>query len=233
MVAPPSPIGVRGMKAAMPRIRRGQRPRDAHATREMLIDAAAMAFAEHGFAGARVDEIAERAGVNKALIYAYYGDKDGLYRAVLSSRLAGPASSLAVTAASDPRQALEEVVRRYFRLLIEDSAFARLLAWHLLSVAPGSRNVLGESAAPGLDAMADLARRAGATGTIRAGVNPEIFRTAVVALAVGYSIQRPAMLADRARTSARFTDDDFVDYACDLLLDGGGGAAPSTRRRRR
>jgi TetR/AcrR family transcriptional regulator len=218
------------MNAAVPRTRRGERPRDADATRELLVDAATAAFAERGFAGARVDEIAERAGVNKALIYAYFGDKEGLYRAVLSSRLAGPASSLAVTAASDPRKALEEVVRRYFRLLIEDNAFARLLAWHLLSVAPGGRNLLGESAAPGLDAMAGLVRRARAAGSIPPGVDPEIFRAAVVALAVGYSIQRPAMFADRSRTGARFSDDDFVDYACSLLLEGGG---PATRRRTR
>lgn len=47
----------------------------ADATRELLLRSATEIFAEHGFAGARVDEIAERAGVNKSLIYAYYGDK--------------------------------------------------------------------------------------------------------------------------------------------------------------
>lgn len=216
----------------MARTRRGQRPRDADATRALLVEAATAAFAEHGFAGARVDTIAERAGVNKALIYAHYGDKEGLYRAVLSSRLGGPAFSLAVTAASDPREALEEVVRRYFRLLIADSAFARLLAWHLLSVVPGSRNLLGEAAAPGLDAIAGLVRRARAAGSIPSSVDPAMFRTAVVALAVGYAIQRPAMLADRARAGGRFGDDEFVDYACGLLLDGPGTAATARRRTR-
>lgn len=47
------------------------------ATLEVLLNAATVVFAERGFAGARVDEIAARAGVNKALIYAYYGDKKG------------------------------------------------------------------------------------------------------------------------------------------------------------
>src|SRR6266545_704720 len=101
-----------------------RRPRDADNTREMLLHAATAAFAEDGFAGARVDDIAARAGVNKALIYTYYRDKEGLYRAVLSSRLAPPASSLAVRAESDARQRLEDVVRRHFRLLLEDHAFA-------------------------------------------------------------------------------------------------------------
>jgi TetR/AcrR family transcriptional regulator len=59
------------------------RPRDPAATRRKLLAAARRAFALHGLAGARVDEIAARAGVNKQLVYHYFGDKDALYLAVL------------------------------------------------------------------------------------------------------------------------------------------------------
>ncbi|UWU73293.1 TetR family transcriptional regulator [Bradyrhizobium huanghuaihaiense] len=57
--------------------------RDPAATRKKLLTAARLEFARHGLAGARVDEIAERAGVNKQLVYHYFGDKDALYLAVL------------------------------------------------------------------------------------------------------------------------------------------------------
>ncbi|MDA9492455.1 TetR/AcrR family transcriptional regulator [Bradyrhizobium sp. CCBAU 11361] len=57
--------------------------RDPVATRKKLLTAARLEFARHGLAGARVDEIAERAGVNKQLVYHYFGDKDTLYLAVL------------------------------------------------------------------------------------------------------------------------------------------------------
>ncbi|MBR0789740.1 TetR family transcriptional regulator [Bradyrhizobium manausense] len=57
--------------------------RDPVATRNKLLTAARLEFAKHGFAGGRVDEIAERAGVNKQLVYHYFGDKDALYLAVL------------------------------------------------------------------------------------------------------------------------------------------------------
>ena len=48
-----------------------------------ILDAATEIFAEVGFAGARVDEIAKRAGVNKAMIYYRIGDKEALYAGVL------------------------------------------------------------------------------------------------------------------------------------------------------
>jgi TetR/AcrR family transcriptional regulator len=59
------------------------RRRDPAATRNKLLTAARREFAESGLAGARVDEIAARAGVNKQLVYHYFGDKDALYLAVL------------------------------------------------------------------------------------------------------------------------------------------------------
>ena len=57
--------------------------RDPAATRQKLLTAARREFADRGLAGARVDEIAARAGVNKQLVYHYFGDKDALYLAVL------------------------------------------------------------------------------------------------------------------------------------------------------
>jgi AcrR family transcriptional regulator len=62
--------------------------RDAEATRKRIFDAATREFAEHGLAGARIDAIAQRAGANKQLIYAYYGSKEKLFAAVLASQLA-------------------------------------------------------------------------------------------------------------------------------------------------
>jgi len=57
--------------------------RDPAATQRKLLTAARREFAQNGLAGARVDEIAARAGFNKQLVYHYFGDKDALYLAVL------------------------------------------------------------------------------------------------------------------------------------------------------
>ncbi|TVQ26457.1 MAG: TetR/AcrR family transcriptional regulator [Spirochaetaceae bacterium] len=51
-------------------------------TRKRIFDAAVREFSSKGYAGARVDRIAEAAKINKQRIYAYFGDKEGLFVAV-------------------------------------------------------------------------------------------------------------------------------------------------------
>jgi TetR/AcrR family transcriptional regulator len=78
-----------------------ERQRDAQRTREALLDAARAEFAAKGLAGARVSEIAARAGVNKQLISYYFGGKEGLYQAIIDrwheqeEQLSEPGISLA------------------------------------------------------------------------------------------------------------------------------------------
>jgi len=57
--------------------------RDADRSQSTILAAARDEFAEFGLGGARVDRIAERAGLNKRLIYYYFEDKEKLFQAVL------------------------------------------------------------------------------------------------------------------------------------------------------
>lgn len=66
-----------------------KRPSHGDAAQERIVRAAAEVFAEKGFGGARVDEIAKRAGINKAMLYYHLGDKKALYQAVLLHFLSG------------------------------------------------------------------------------------------------------------------------------------------------
>lgn len=66
------------------------RPRahhDATATREALFEAATELFAERGFDGAKVEAIARRAGINKAMISYHFGGKKGLYTAIIEATI--------------------------------------------------------------------------------------------------------------------------------------------------
>ena len=58
-------------------------------TRAAILKAALEEFAHEGATGARTDEIARRAGVNKALLYYYFKDKEGLYAAALEQVFSG------------------------------------------------------------------------------------------------------------------------------------------------
>jgi len=62
--------------------------------RQRILAAAAEVFATIGYAGARVDDIAERAGINKAMLYYHVGDKERLYATVLTDTIARGFSSI-------------------------------------------------------------------------------------------------------------------------------------------
>lgn len=67
------------------RSRKPAKTRSPDATRQDIIDVASREFAQNGLSGARVDEIAAKTGSSKRMIYYYFGDKEGLYVAVLEA----------------------------------------------------------------------------------------------------------------------------------------------------
>ncbi|PKN51679.1 MAG: hypothetical protein CVU55_10585 [Deltaproteobacteria bacterium HGW-Deltaproteobacteria-13] len=87
-------------------------------TVERILVAARMVFAEKGYSGAHVDEIAERAGVNKATIYYQIGDKDTLYANVIHQVLGNTAQNIAgaVAKADSP----EEKLKAYINCIAEN-----------------------------------------------------------------------------------------------------------------
>lgn len=80
-------------------------------TRDLILAAATATFAQVGYAGARVDDIAARAGVNKAMLYYHVGNKRALYEAVLREVFAYIHGVLrrVAAASSDPAERLELV----------------------------------------------------------------------------------------------------------------------------
>lgn len=64
-----------------------RRPTAAVGSRERILRAALVEFAENGLAGARVDQIASEAGVNKAMIYYHFSSKENLYRDVIEKQV--------------------------------------------------------------------------------------------------------------------------------------------------
>ena len=105
------------------------RIRDADRSQGALSAAARDEFAEHGLGGARMDRIAQRAGLNKRLIYYYFGDKEALFQAVLEQayRDIREAEKKLHLLDLDPVQAVRRLVDFTWHYYLEHPEFLTLL----------------------------------------------------------------------------------------------------------
>ncbi len=159
-----------------------ERRLDAERTRRLLLEAALDEFAAKGYAGARVQDIADRAGVNKQLISYHFGGKAGLYRELGRRWLEREAEF------NDPGVPLHDLVVRYLRNALDDPRGSRLEAWRGLTEDPGE----GPSHPP--EDLSDMARRK-AAGEIAGDLDPGYVMLALHAL-VSLPITRPTVVRD-------------------------------------
>ena len=166
------------------------RSRDADRTQQEILRAAMSEFADHGFGGARVDAIAERAGVNKKLIYYYFDGKDALFLAVLEQTYADirAAERDLHLEALAPLAALEQLVAFTWRHYLAHPEFLALL---------NSENMLGaghlkhsrrirQMNSPLIDALTDVLSRGQASGDLRPGIDPMQLYVSIAGLAYFY-----------------------------------------------
>lgn len=107
----------------------GIRDERAAATRVKLLNAAREEFQAAGYAGGRVDGIAERAGVNKRLVYAHFGSKFDLFNTVLADNVARVGAAVPFTPNDLPDYAV-----RLFDHWVEDPTSMRLFSWRNVEV---------------------------------------------------------------------------------------------------
>ncbi|MBD3393552.1 MAG: TetR family transcriptional regulator [Chitinivibrionales bacterium] len=91
--------------------------RDSAVTRARILSVAERLFAENGFDGTRVDDIAENAGVNKALIYYYFKSKDAILDALFTSAIQEVIQVIVST--YDDMQLQEDEIERIFDVLVD------------------------------------------------------------------------------------------------------------------
>lgn len=108
------------------------------ARRDAVLRAAAEAFLELGYEGASLSAIVARAGGSKTFIYEQFGDKAGLFRAMMADSCAAILKPLADDAlkAGDPRAALAGFARRFVDVICEPQA----LALQRVAMSEGPRN---------------------------------------------------------------------------------------------
>lgn len=117
--------------------------REDEGTREKILSAARIEFLENGLRGARLQEIADRAGVNKALLHYHFRDKESLYRTVLESVTGRMKSEIfpaiqPVDEHEAPEAAVRRLVRTYMMVLRDHPDMVGLV---LRELADGGRNL--------------------------------------------------------------------------------------------
>jgi TetR/AcrR family transcriptional regulator len=100
-----------------------ERQRDPERTRQRILDAAAVEFSAHGYAGARIRAIADRAGVNQQLVSYYFDGNEGLYRA-MSQQWQQRQRELV-----PPGTPMPEQLRRYALEPLRSPEGVRVFAW--------------------------------------------------------------------------------------------------------
>lgn len=155
-------------------------------TREDILEVAYQEFSENGFAGARVDEIAEKTQTSKRMVYYHFGSKEGLYQAVLErayERIRGHEQAARFEDLA-PEQALRAIISHNFDYHFEQPEFVRLVmnenimkGEHIAQIPTmKSRNQTI------IAALADILRRGAEAGVFRPGIDPIDVHTTISAL---------------------------------------------------
>lgn len=190
------------------------RKRDPVATRQKLLVAARREFAQSGLAGARVDDIAARAGVNKQLVYHYFGDKDALYLAVLEwvyEEIRAQERKLNLEGLP-PEKAIRKLIEASFDHLAAHPDFIVLLndenrggASHVA----GSRKLTAMHS-PLVDMVSKILGEGVKAGTFRKGINPVQLYISIAGLSYFFFSNTPTLsaifgkdLTSKASKSAR------------------------------
>jgi AcrR family transcriptional regulator len=194
-------------------------------TADPILAAAAQVFAAKGFDGARVDEIAAAAGVNKAMLYYRVGDKAALYGAVLEQTIGATADRIAqaTAAAASPADKVRAYVHEFAACALAQPHFAPMM---MREVASGGANLPdGPLQQMGriVNCLDQILRDGVAQGAFRA-VNPFVAHMLVVGSVSFFNAGAPirARIADSQgldfRPDVHIAPAAMADQLADLLL---------------
>lgn len=203
-------------------------------TRARILEAATAAFAELGFDGAGVDEIARRAGVNKAMLYYHVGDKATLYGEVVMAFLAEVREEISVriALAPSPTEKLAAMQQAFAALSMRKPHYPRIM---LREISLGGVNLPVEATRGMLEIMSltrQIVAEGQATGEFRP-VDPVLTHILIVGSVVFFAnalrmrprfeaagATFPSIPADATAIGASITD--VVLYGIAARPAGGG-----------
>jgi TetR/AcrR family transcriptional regulator len=172
--------------------------RDLNRTREKIVAAASAEFARKGFAGARTDAIARRAGVNERMIFYCFENKEGIYREILRRKLGEKMRLLE----SGPEDDFAGSLVKGFEMCAGDVDLLRMLQWEDLQGGTGQWIASAEHHTILRTAAAQL-RRLKARGALPDDTDEQMLQLVAVALKTF-----PFLLPQLTRQISGFESDD-------------------------
>ncbi|MES1265989.1 MAG: TetR/AcrR family transcriptional regulator [Variovorax sp.] len=173
------------------------RTRDADRTQQLILRAAMDEFSHAGLGGARVDSIAERAGINKRLIYYYFGNKDGLFLAALETTYADirEAERALRLESLEPPEAVRRLVAFTWHHYLKHPEFLTLLNSENLHRAQHLKQSkrVREMNSPLIQMLGDVLERGRRDGVFRGGVDALHLYISIAGLAYFYLSNNPTL----------------------------------------
>ena len=166
-------------------------------SRAAILKAAVEEFAREGVAGARTDAIARSAGVNKALLYYYFKDKESLYQAVLDEVFSGARAAVhaALSQTLPPRKRLAAYVSAHFDYIASHATYHRLVQAEFLRAGRDPsrlQQIARQYFQPIFSELAALLKAGEESGDFRA-VDPVQFIPSMIAVIVFYFTTAPVI----------------------------------------
>jgi TetR/AcrR family transcriptional regulator len=167
-------------------------------SRAAILKAAVREFAEEGVAGARTDAIARSAGVNKALLYYYFKDKEAIYRAVLDQVFGGVRAAIhkALSQTLPPREKLASYVCAHFDYIASNPLYPRIVQAEFLGAGHGDPSRLQRLAKqyfrPVFQDLSGLLNEGAQSGDFRR-VDPLHFIPSMISVVVSYFNTAPVI----------------------------------------
>ena len=151
-----------------------KRIRNAAQSKKLLLSAAEEHFAARGYFGARIDEIAASAELNKRMIYEYFGNKEDLYKEVLYTvyKRMEDAERQLVEKQYQGLELISQLISLYFDFLQANPTFVALLMWENLNKASYLKTMPDDKIdRPTIATLAEEIAHGQANGTIRPDVD--------------------------------------------------------------
>ncbi|MDY0288488.1 MAG: TetR/AcrR family transcriptional regulator [Sphaerochaeta sp.] len=159
------------------------------ATKKAILDVAELEFSEKGLAGSRVDVIAAKAQVNKALIYRHFGSKEELYKEILVRvymRLRDIEDSV-ISYKTDYVVKLKHIVRVYFEFLYDNPSFVRMVMWENLNDARYFKELgMQHIKDPIINELSGIIRQASEQGRISESIDSDQLIMTLIACSFNY-----------------------------------------------